>query len=91
MAEAITQWIDQLADSGNDAESLAAAAEHLAQAAEAAQAAAVPLVQACGDGFYEVTRAGDCGPGKLGAAALPTCRCWPHWPGTKMPTWLFGR
>ena len=53
MADAITQWIDALSH-GSDADR-AAAAEKLAQAAEGAQAAAVPLAQACGDGCEEVT------------------------------------
>lgn len=53
MANKITQWIDALTH-GDDAVR-AAAAEKLAQAAEAAQEAAVPLVQACGDECEEVT------------------------------------
>jgi hypothetical protein len=53
MADNITQWIDALTH-GNDA-ARAAAAEKLAHAAEGAQAAAVPLVQACGDACEEVT------------------------------------
>ena len=53
MTDAITQWIDALAH-GSDAERVAAA-EKLAQAAEEAQVAAVPLVQACGDDCEEVS------------------------------------
>ena len=60
MAEAITKWIDQLAH-GSDSER-STAAERLAQAAEDAQAAAVPLVQACGDGCEEVTEPDECEP-----------------------------